>query len=135
MEQRYIQRYRLPDRLYCPGAPVVLAAGRVLEDTQQPRLVAQLKFKSVDARLVAALSGTLRCLDAQGRVLGDVPFAYEYLTVQRGDAFGQYTAVVLPWAGTVAIRLAALEVRFEDGAVWSAPEGASWVPLPPFEPL
>ena len=135
MEQRYIQRYRLPDRLYCPGAPVVLAAGRVLEDTKQPRLVAQLKFKSVDPRPIAALSGTLCCLDVQGRVLGDVPLAYEPLAVRRGDAFGQYTAVVLPWAETDAIRLTALEVRFEDGAVWSAPEGASWVPLPPFEPL
>ncbi len=134
MEQRYIQRYRLPDRLYCPGAPVVLAAGRVLEDRKLPRLVAQLKFKSIDPRPIAALSITLQCLDDSG-VLGSVPFTYKDLSVQRGDVFGQYTAIVLPWEDIRSVRLEALEICFMDGSAWTASVEAVWTELPPFQTL
>ena len=40
MSDRYIRRFALPQRLYTDGAPVVLAAGVLLEDTRSPRLVA-----------------------------------------------------------------------------------------------
>ena len=135
MEQRYIQRFRLPDRLCCSSAPAVLAAGRVLEDTKQPRLVAQLKFKSVADRPIGTVSGTLRCLDGTGRTLGEVPFAYPDLTARRGEAFGQYTAIVLPGTEVRAVELAGLEVCFADGSAWTAPAKAGWEQLPPFEPL
>ena len=132
--ERYIQRSRLLDRLCCPGSPVVLAAGRVLEDTKQPRLVAQLKFKSVADRPIGAVSGALRCLDGTGRPLGEVPFALPGLAAGRGEAFGQYTAIVLPEMEVRAVELAGLEVRFADGSGWTAPAEAGWDPLPALSP-
>lgn len=48
MSDRYIRRFALLERLYTASAPVVLAAGVLLEDTKIPRLVAQLKWKSMD---------------------------------------------------------------------------------------
>ena len=56
MENRYIRRFALPERMYTASAPVVLAAGVVLEDTRIPRLVAQLKWKSIDEKSLTALT-------------------------------------------------------------------------------
>ena len=83
METRYIPRFRLPDRLYTEGSPVVLAAGALLEDTQMPRLVVQLKFKSISAKPISALEVEVRDDSAVCGDSGPIKFRYTGLAVQR----------------------------------------------------
>lgn len=132
MSDRYIRRFALPQRLYTDGAPVVLAAGVLLEDTRSPRLVAQLKWKSVDPRTVTALTVSVRCPDAGGT---DTVFTYGDLQAVRGQAFGQYTAVVLPWSDAQCMEVRAVSAVFADGTAWTAAEDARWESLPAFTAL
>lgn len=129
MNHRYIQHFRLPDRLYTPGSPVVLAAGALLEDTKLPRLVAQLKFKNISPKSITALTVTIRTEAAA------VEFRYSGLSAGRGQTFGQYTAVVLPEEQLKRFTVLVNAVVFEDGTVWKASKDAVWQALPGFTAL
>ena len=96
MENRYIRRFALPERMYTASSPVVLAAGVVLEDTRIPRLVAQLKWKSIDEKPLTALTVSVQCPQANGGGSGQALFTYSNLHITRGQTFGVYTAIVLP---------------------------------------
>lgn len=131
MSDRYIRRFGLPERLYAASAPVVLAAGVLLEDTRLPRLVAQLKWKSIDPRPLTALTVAVHCPGEDGETV----FTYTDLRITRGQTFGVYTAVVLPWGNARRMEVRALSADFDDGTHWEAPEDARWAPLPAFVPL
>lgn len=129
MSDRYIRRFALPERLYTAGAPVVLAAGVLLEDTKLPRLVAQLKWKSIDDRRITSLTISVRCPAGDG---AGTMFTYAGLGAVRGQAFGRYTAVVLPWGDQQSMDVRAVSATFADGSVWKAAEDARWESLPAF---
>ena len=135
MAERYIQRFRLTPRQYTAAAPVVLAAGALLKDTQNPRLVAQLKFKSISPELLTALRVQVACLDETGAVQNTVEFCYAGLQVQRGNTFGTYTAIPLPLSGSTRCTVSLLSAAFSGGRTWEAPQGTKAVLLPAFTPL
>ena len=135
MENRYIRRFALPERMYTASAPVVLAAGVVLEDTRIPRLVAQLKWKSIDEKPLTALTVSVQCPQANGGGSGQALFTYSNLHITRGQTFGVYTAIVLPQGSVPRMDVRVLSAAFADGTVWTAPEDALWTPLPAFTSL
>ena len=116
MSERYIRRVALGPQQFPLNCPVKLAAGALLEDTKQPRLVAQLKFSGTRST-VTALAVTLHC---QGRADTDLLFHYKALSAAPGQAFGQYTAIVLP-EGTTDFQVTVEEVVLKNGAVWNRP--------------
>lgn len=132
MENRYIRRFALPERMYTVSSPVVLAAGVLLEDTKIPRLVAQLKWKSIDPRPLTALTVAVQCPEGD---TGETVFTYSDLHITRGQTFGVYTAIVLPMGPQRSMEVRALSADFDDGTHWEAPENARWAPLPAFVPL
>lgn len=134
MNNRYIERFRLPQRQYVPGAPVVLAAGVLLEDTKSLRLVAQLKWKNISSRPVSKISVVINTLSDEGTVLKSAYCVYEMDNIARGQSFGQKTAVPLQLSDGSAISVELTGVRFADGHVWKN-EGGSWITLPEFELL
>lgn len=134
MENRYIRRFALPERMYTASAPVVLAAGVVLEDTRIPRLVAQLKWKSIDGKPLTALTVSVQCPQGNGGS-GQTLFTYSDLHITRGQTFGVYTAIVLPQGSAPRMDVRVLSAAFADGTVWTAPEDAVWAPLPAFTSL
>lgn len=134
MENRYIRRFALPERMYTASAPVVLAAGVVLEDTRIPRLVAQLKWKSIDGKPLTALTVSVQCPQGNGGS-GQTLFTYSDLHITRGQTFGVYTAIVLPQGSAPRMDVRVLSAAFADGTVWTAPEDAVWTPLPAFTSL
>ena len=73
MDQRYKTIYRFPSRLYTEGSPVVLEEGALLADRKVPRIVAQLKFKSISTRRVIGIRGVLLCKSEQGTVEAGLP--------------------------------------------------------------
>ena len=131
MTDRYIRRFALPERLYTASAPVVLAAGVLLEDTRLPRLVAQLKWKSIDPRPLAALTVAVHCPGEDGETV----FTYTNLCITQGQTFGVYTAVVLPWGDARRMEARVLAADFTNGTRWTPPESAVWAPLPAFDAL
>ncbi len=134
MENRYIRRFALPERMYTASAPVVLAAGVVLEDTRTPRLVAQLKWKSIDENCLTALTVSVECPQGNGGSCQTL-FTYSDLHITRGQTFGVYTAIVLPQGSAPRMDVRVLSAAFADGTVWTAPEDAVWTPLPAFTSL
>jgi len=125
VSERYLERYRLPERQYASGAPVLIAAGVLLEDTQKNRLLGQLKFESITPKTITGLQVKLHCLDGQGNWLGAAEKTYDAMAVNQGETFGQRTAVVLP-AGTAKMEALVVGVTFADGTVWTAREGLMW---------
>ena len=120
MSDRYIRRFALPERLYAASAPVVLAAGVLLEDTKMPRLVAQLKWKSIAPGTLTTLTVAVKCPEDTDETV----FTYSDLHIDRGQTFGVYTAVVLPWGDQRHMEVRALSADFGDGTRWTAPESA-----------
>lgn len=135
MDQRYITRFRLPERGYVNASPVVLAAGALLQDTRLPRLVVQLKFKNISPHTIAALQVIIRCFRADGAEREGLPFRYDNLRVQRGQSFGTYTAIVLPCTDAHSFSVTLGSVFYRDGTRWDIPDGGAWTCLPPFLPL
>ena len=114
MSDRYIRRFALPERLYTASAPVVLAAGVLLEDTKIPRLVAQMKWKSITPGTLTALTVAVRRPE-EGGDTGKTVFTYSDLHITRGQTFGVYTAVVLPMGPQRSMEIRALSADFTDG--------------------
>lgn len=114
MGERYIRRGTLPPQRFAYNCPVILAAGALLEDTQQPRLVGQLKW-GAPRGVVTSLKVTLHCEGARPE---EVAFTYQDLRVLPGRPFGQYNAILLP-SGTTGFRVTVEEVTFLDGTGWN----------------
>lgn len=124
MAERYKRLYRLPDDLYAAGAPVLAAAGALLQDTQTGKVLAQLKFRSINDTEIKALTVEITALDTAGRPLGE-PVIYQYLdlSAKRDDEFGQKIPVYLPDASTRSYTVRVTEAVFHDGTVWTGSNG------------
>lgn len=130
MAERYTRLYALTENLYQSGAPVMIAAGALLKDTQSGRVLAQLKLQSLSDKPIKAVKVNITPLDVVGNELGEaVEHSYLDLYVRRDKAFGAKSPIALPDATTRAFRAAVTSVVFADNTVWSASE-AAWEPLP-----
>jgi len=134
MENRYIERYRLPQRLYAITSPLVLQAGVLYEDTKIPRLVVQLKFKSISPRTISEVQVVVRP-EAQSGEPQQQEFTYGNLRVKRGCSFGAYYAIALPLSSAGSFSAHILSVTFANGAKWTGYEATEWNPLSAFERL
>ena len=136
MAERYHRLFTLPGTLYSPGAPLLIAAGALLQDTQSGRLIAQLKLRNLDSRPIKALKVRITSQDTVGRTLGDATeHAYLDLHAARDEDFGQKTPLVLPEAETRTYLPSVIEVAFADNTVWTAEPNAEWTVLPEAQPL
>ena len=134
MNTRYIRRFSLPERLYTAKSPVIIRAGALLEDTQTPRLVVQLKIMNISQKPVSSVGVHIRSFSEDGTETGGTEFYYRGLRAKRGQSFGQYTAVVLPESTPRRFTATVRFVLFSDGSRWNCAENAEWLPLPGFEP-
>ena len=55
MAERYTRLFSLPQDLYAPGAPLVIAAGALLKDSQTGSVLAQLKLRSLSDVTISAV--------------------------------------------------------------------------------
>ena len=135
MMERYSKLFSLPQNLYAAGAPVIIAAGSLLKDTQTGKVLSQLKLKSVSPKMVKAVKVTIFPLDTVNKPLdGETTYEYLDLSVERDGEFGQKTAIFLPNVSTRAFSVEVTEVDFADNSVWTS-EGEVWEPLPVPEPV
>ena len=88
MNTRYIRRFSLPERLYTAKSPVIIRAGALLEDTQTPRLVVQLKIMNISQKPVSSVGVHIRSFSEDGTETGGTEFYYRGLRAKRGQSSG-----------------------------------------------
>ncbi len=126
MAERYQRCFTLPVNLYAPGAPVLVAAGALLLDTQTNGVLAQLKLQNIGAKPIKSVKVAVSPLDPAGRALGEsVPYQYLDLSVARDEQFGQKVPIRLPDASARSFTAAVTEVIFSDNTIWSADAAAA----------
>ncbi len=129
MAERYSRVFSLAENLYTEGAPLLLAAGALLKDTQSGKLIAQLKLKAIGPKAIRAATVRLVPLDSADRPLGEA-LSYDYLDLnaERDAEFGAKNPIPLPQSSARAFTAAVTEVIFADKSTWTGPE-TPWEPL------
>ena len=103
MAERYERKYTLAHRLYADGAPVIITAGALLDDTLSRRRLVQLKFLSVAEKKIASVRVSVTPLGAAGEEHGaPVEYLYDNVNAARDTEFGQKSAIVLPESDTAS---------------------------------
>ena len=129
MSERYSKLFTLPENLYTAGAPVVIAAGALLKDSQTGNVLAQLKLQNINSQAIKAATVQIFPMDTTGEAIAEST-TYQYLDLSAGrDAFfGQKAAIPLPNAATRSFSVIVSEVIFLDNTKWIA-DGKEWRPL------
>ena len=136
MSERFTRLFALPAELYAEGSPLLIEAGALLRDSQNGRLIAQLKLKNLGEKAVQAAKIRLWPQDPAGRPLGGaIEYTYLDQSAGRRDSFGAKNPIPVAESSTRSFRAELEEVIFADGSLWTAPEGAVWAPLPAGETL
>lgn len=110
--------FTLPENLYRSGAPVMVAAGTLLRENKTGRVLAQLKFRSIENRVISSVTVKLYPLDASGNRLCETDFKYTGLSAGRGSEFGQKTPVFFTDTSAVSYSVSVTEVVFADNSLW-----------------
>lgn len=131
MSDRYSRVTLLPENLYVEGAPVVIAAGALLKDNEEKKMLAQLKIRNIGANIIKAVKVQITSMDVLGNVLGDeIEYQYLDLEIARGMDFGAKEPIALSDATTRQFTVRVSEVIFDNGTNWLAGD-AEWKPLAP----
>jgi len=121
MSERYSRLFALPEDLYCAGSPVVIAAGTLLKDNQNGKVIAQLKLRSISEKTIKAVKVKLNLFDTAGNPVGDgVEYSYLDLNAARDVEFGQKSPIAVPDTNSRSYQAAVTEVVFADQSVWTA---------------
>lgn len=133
--ERYEKVFTLTPKLYVNGSPVIIEAGALQKDNVNGNIVAQLKFKSISAKVIKALTVKIVALDVSGNPIGEeIEHQYLDLTVQRNENFGSKEAIILPDNTAREFWTYVTDVVFFDNTLISLKK-SYWNPLPPQEDL
>ncbi len=121
MSDRFKELYRIEPNQYQAGAPVMIAAGSLFQDTASDRILALLKMRSLSLKKIKAVSVILQPLDTTGKKLGNV-IIHHYLDLQvnRADTFGQKQPIFMDDKITRQFTVFVKEAAFDDNSVWEA---------------
>ena len=129
MAERYSRLYHLPEGLYTPGAPLVIAAGALLTDSQSGQIIAQLKMRSISSKTINTVKVLVTGLDSAGRPICQEEHVYAGLNAARDTLFGAKEGVRLYAPGVRSFSARVLTVAFSDGSRY-IDNGGEWKPLP-----
>ncbi len=116
MAERYTRLYSLPEDLYTPGAPLVIAAGALLKDNQTGQVLAQLKLRSISPKTITAVKLFVIGYDVSGEELCREEHQYLDLDIARDGLFGAKEAIPLPQHSVRSFTAQVLAVYFSDGS-------------------
>lgn len=117
MADRFKRLYELPNNLYSSGSPVIVSGGALLKDNESGSVLVQLKFQSITAATIKAVSVDIAAFDVTGQKLA-AKNNYQYLDLStyEGDYFGSNKAVVMPDATTRSFEITRIVVVLKDGS-------------------
>ena len=126
MSERYSKLFTLSENLYTAGAPVVIAAGALLKDSQTGNVLAQLKLQNINSQTIKAATVQIFPMDTTGEAINEnTTYQYLDLSAGRDTFFGQKTAIPLPNAATRSFSVIVTEVIFLDNTKWIS-DGKEW---------
>ncbi len=134
MAERYTRLFTLAQDLYVPGAPLVIAAGALLKDTQTGQVLAQLKLRSISDPVITAVNLQVIGYDMSKTEICREEHQYLDLRASRDDMFGSKEAIPMSRHSVRSFAVQVLAVFFEDGSSYSGPD-ARWTSLPEQEAL
>ena len=129
MAERYTRLFTLAEDLYTPGAPLVIAAGALLKDTQTGQVLAQLKLRSISDAIITAVDLQVIGYDMSKTEICREEHQYLDLHVSRDDMFGSKEAVPMSRHSVRSFAVRVLAVYFEDGSSYAGPD-ERWTSLP-----
>lgn len=106
----------------------MVAAGALLKENKTGKVLAQLKFRSIENRIINSVTVKLYPLDTNGNKLGDTDFTYTDLSAGRGSEFGHKTPVFFTDTSSASYSVSVTEVVFADNSVWDG-SGEPWTSL------
>ena len=132
---RYEKVFTLTPMLYTEGSPVIIEAGALQKDNVNGNIIAQLKFKSISAKVIKALTVKIVALDVSGNPIGEeIEHQYLDLSVKRNESFGSKEPVILSDKTAREFWAYVTKVVFFDNTLISLKK-SYWNPLPPQEDL
>ena len=129
MAERYTRLFSLPQDLYAPGAPLVIAAGALLKDSQTGSVLAQLKLRSLSDITINAVKLQVIGYDMAKAEICREEHQYLDLNVRRDESFGAKEAIPLPVRAVRSFSVHVLAVFFSDGSRYNGTD-APWLSLP-----
>lgn len=132
---RYEKVFTLTPKLYVKGSPIIIEAGALQKDNFNGNVIAQLKFKSISAKVIKSLTVKIVALDVSGNPIGEeIEHQYLDLTVQRNENFGSKEAIILPDNTAREFWAYVTDIVFFDNTLISLKK-SYWNPLPLQEDL
>ena len=130
MSERFTRLYTFPENVYTNGAPILIAAGALLKDNQNQKVLVQLKLQNLRQSQLVACKVSVRAFDPSGaEVTGVENCSYLDLAVPRGGYFGSQSPIYLPDSTTRKIFVSVTQAVFEDKTVWQY-SGGEWKSIP-----
>ena len=135
MSTRYRKVFSLSENWYIKTSPVVIRAGALLWDSEDQRLVGQLKIQNICDKTIIYLKASLTPQDAMGREIGE-PIEKEYLDLQakRDAYFGSQSPIEFPVESARSFSVRVVEVGFSDRTMWDSSD-SSWNEIPKQQPI
>lgn len=128
MAERYEKVFSQADNLYCTSAPLVLEKGALLKDGLTQNIVAQLKFKSIQDKVIKAVTVKILSYDTLGKPLKEeTQYQYLDLFVKRDESFGEQVPIIVMNSQTRSYQIIVSQVIFVNNTIWTGNE--VWTPL------
>lgn len=126
MNERFIKVFSGHENLYCEGAPVMICASALLQDTTTGKMIVQLKIENISGKDISYAKAVITQLDAGKNPLGD-PVSFEYMGISVSDKqeFGTKKPIFLSDDQTRSFYVGISNIGFADGTVWTT-ENIDW---------
>jgi hypothetical protein len=131
MANRYLNLFKLPERLYAKGSPIIIEAGALHKDSVLGDVVAQLKFRSIVKKQISSLTAEITCYNAAKEIINPT-FIYKYENIivnENEQFFGSKTLITLPNNDTRSFSVKITNVEFSDGSAVIITEN-EWKSIP-----
>ena len=131
MANRYLNLFKLPERLYAKGSPIIIEAGALHKDSVLGDVVAQLKFRSIVSQNITSVTVDITSFNAAKEIITP-SFIYKYENVivnENEQFFGNKTLITLPDNSTRSFEVKITSVEFADGSTALITEN-EWKSIP-----
>ena len=118
MANRYLNLFKLPERLYAKGSPIIIETGALHKDSVLGDVVAQLKFRSIVPQNITSVTVDITCFNAAKEIITP-SFIYKYDNIivnENEQFFGSKTLITLPHNDTRSFSVKITNVEFSDGS-------------------
>ncbi len=120
MNQRFEKLFSLQENQYSIGAPVIIAAGDLLKDTQSENLYLRIKLQNISDKAIKAVRFRINQYDISGIDLNnEIEEELLDLNIPRDGFFGQDFPFLIKNRSTRSYSIIIKEVCFSDNSVWN----------------